>query len=111
MKRPRAVVEGASPGSSIVAGPQVIPALSSMANGCLRSLNVISENPLISIKEFEKMTQRRAGLPLEYECGPVGRGRTDHELAHVLACARAKLVPGQTQIAYREADRRKAHPA
>src|SRR3954453_14470827 len=45
----------AGPGPSIPASRQTTPALSSMANGYLRSLKVISENPLIPINEFEKI--------------------------------------------------------
>jgi hypothetical protein len=90
---------------------QTTPALSSMAKGCLRSLKVISENPLIPINEFEKMTDRTCALPLEYQCGSMRRGRTHHELAHVLGRAAADFLTRQTQLAHRKANRREAHAA
>jgi hypothetical protein len=45
---PGPFVEGANPGPSISAGLEHHPAAPSMANGYLRSLKVISENPLFS---------------------------------------------------------------
>src|ERR1051325_6688485 len=82
-----------------------------MANGCLRSLKVISENPLIRINEFENMTQRLNWLPLEDQRGPVRLVRTDNQFSHVLARDRASPLADEAQIARRKADRRKAHAA
>ena len=90
---------------------RMTPARSSMANGCLRSLKVISENSLISIYEFENIAPRPIALPLKRQCRAMRCGRTDDELAHVLGRVRAKLLARKTQIAHRKTDRRQAHAA
>src|SRR6187399_2366413 len=82
-----------------------------MANGCLRRLKVISENPLISIYELEKIVRCLTALPLEHQCGAVRRAWADDQIAHVLTAAPADPFARQTQIAYRETDCREAHAA
>ena len=53
-KRPRAVVEGATRGRSVVIGLQTRPTRRTMADRVCRALKAISESPLISVNELEK---------------------------------------------------------
>src|SRR4029077_5653136 len=75
---------GGNPGPSIFAGLQTRPTTRILANGYLRSLKVISENPLISINEAEKIAARRPAGLLEHQRRAVRALRADDQLLHPL---------------------------
>src|SRR4051794_35684447 len=66
----RAIGGGGKPGPSISAGTKMRPTGPSMANEYLRSLKVISENPLISLNEGEKIGARLSDLSAQRQASP-----------------------------------------
>ncbi len=119
-KRPRAVVEGATRGRSVVIGLQTRPIARTMADGVCRPLKAISESPLISVNELEKFAAGGSSviperakwrqLPSNTRVAPcMAAGATTSLPLH--SAAFAPSAAARRLAGHRKPDRREPHAA